>query len=482
MKKERFKSFVLIVLLIISVLQMGIIWSNDDHSSPFYFAARMLNIPGSWPERAAAEAPGWNPDAKHILLNPFRVSLSTGDEHYIVPRNSEGFASIKDTVYSLFEEALEGRAQRRDLPEGAWETIVSRRSILFEFKMPIPLDVIKWGIDFYNVSSGAPADIYKVLIIPREGAGVGFYILTSTGVIHFLPRTVTVAEIERLYAAALEAIDVDNMNVIKYAMVHEFGGHAYPGFRGDVKGNIYGRQSTIFRNLKHAVPFFVRSAEFANTVLGDDINSYSRQNEGVNNTMIFKNFSNLYRFHGSGLMEYSFIPTVSPHDKGDIFLALSQSMTFIQRIKNDLLREPELYLSGISQDEASWQFTFDYIFGDFPVFFYNETVMMDEVLVQDNALVIRANGKRAISCRWVLVDMFFGNDIRELQTAFDTIDVTNFSRMSVDDISIVYHFDMTDEGRQPGEGASIRPAWPVWRIEGPGGEAQFVPLRETRGN
>jgi len=477
-RRERFKSLILVVLFIISILQVGIIWNNEDHSSPFYFVTKYLNIPQARPERGTVDEADLGAGAKQILLNPFRITLCTGDEHYTVPRSSEEFNKIKETVFLLIEEVMGGRALRKDIEQETWNSLVSRKSILFEFDVPIPLDAVKWAIDYYNTSSDAPENVWKILVIPRESSGVGFYVLTSRGAIQFAPKSVSMSSLEKLYSETLTATDANNLNTIEYSTIHEFGANSYPGFRGDVMGAIFGRKSTLFRNLKSSVLFFVRSAELANTVLGDDINSYSRSNESGADMMIYKNFSNLYRFYSNGIMEYSYIPSVVVQDKGDVYSALTHALVFVQRIKNGLLDEPELYLSGISQDEASWQFTFDYIFGDFPVFFYHELKMMDEVVIQENAVVIRANDKRIISCKWALVDIYFGNDIKELNTAFDTIDVTNISRMSVDDISIVYYFDMTGDGRKQ-SGGDINQAWPVWRIEDPEGGRLFIPLREA---
>ena len=78
-------------------------------------------------------------------------------------------------------------------------------------------------------------------------------------------------------------------------------------------------------------------------------------------------------------------------------------------------------------------------------------------------------------CRWALVDMYFGSGLKNLLTAFDTIDVTNFSRMSVDDINIVYQFDMNNYKDQTD---TAGPVWPEWRIESPENGTVFIPMRD----
>ena len=477
MPRERIKSFILVGLLIISVFQVGILWSGSDNSSPFYFAAKVFNMPQENTNPEVDETDyAFDTDAKQIILNPFRVTLCDGEAHYVVPRNSDEFTILKETSFLLYEDTLGERMIRKDISVETWNSLMSKQSILFEFKTPITREVIMWSTGFYNVSSGAPEDVQKLLVIPREGATVGLYVLTSTGAIQYVAKSVSISVMEKMYSETLSVIDVDNSSTIKFATISEFGANSYPEFRGDVMGNIYGRESVTFRSLLYTVPFFVRSAEFTHSILGDEINSYSRSNEADNNIMIFKNYSNVYRFNSDGIMEYSYIPSVLAQDKGDMFAALSNVMTFVQRIKNDLLVEPELYLSGMSQDETSYQFTFDYIFKDTPVFIRHELKQMEETIIQENAVVIRASSKRTITCRWALVDMFFSVDEKDMLSAFDTIDVTNISKMAVNDISFVYYFDMNIN---KDHNDTARPVWPEWRIEAPDGSAVFVPMKES---
>ena len=484
MKKERFKSFILVLLLIASVFQVGILWSGSDYSFPFYYAASVFNPPQDNISAAYPDIPDVDADAKQILLNPYRVTLCDGEGHYVIPRKSEEFNDLKEISFLLFEDILNERAVRKDIGEEAWSALVSRKSILFEFKVPIAKEAIMWSIGFYSASSGAPDDVHKMLVIPKEGATVGLYALTSNGAVQYAPRSVSVSVMEKLFSETLSVIDIESVNVTKYATVSEFGANSYPGFRGDVLANIYGRKSTSFNTLMYTVPFFVRSAELSYMVLGDEINSYSRSNESDNNMMIFKNYSNVYRFNNHGIMEYSYIPSVQPQDKGDLFVALSNAMAFVQRIKNNLLSEPELYLSSMSQDETSYQFTFDYIYGDFvygdyPVFFRHESRHMEETITQENAIVVSANSRRTLACSWAIVDMYFGSDSQNFQTAFDTINVTNISTMQVDDISIVYYFDMNSYMDQNN---TAMPVWPVWRIEGTEGSAEYIPMSSDEGN
>jgi hypothetical protein len=474
-------------------------------------------------------------DAKQIILNPYRATLCDGEQHYTIPRSGEEFTNIKEASFIFHREILSQRAQKRDISLDVWNAMVSKPSILLEFKVPIPQDVIKWAVDNYSASSSAPNDVQKLLILPKDGSNVGLYVQSSSNeVFYYTSNEISTPVMENYYSGALTAINLDDANVIKYATIYEFGADSFPGFSGDVMGNIYGKRSTMFRNFKYEVPFSHRGPEIANTVLGDDINSYSRSSEVGGDLLLFKNFSNLYRVHSDGIMEYSYIPTANAQDKGDIYSALSNAMGFVLKIKTNLLDEPELYLSGMSQDDASYQFTFDYIHFDFPVYFSHKATRMGEVIVQSNAVVIQSNGKRVISCRWALVDIYRGTEIRNLQTAFDTIDAANIFSMSVSDISIAYHFDMNsdreqagsadrsdkgaadrpdqgstgrpdqgnagrpdqgNEGRpdqgstgmsdqgnagRPDQGNAGRPAWPEWRIEDPERGAFIIPMREGK--
>jgi hypothetical protein len=428
-----------------------------------------------------------NADAKEIILNPYRATLCNGEEHYVIPRNGEEFANIKEASFIFYKEILSQRAQKRDISLDTWNSMVSKPSILLEFKVPMTQEVIKWAVENYSTNTSTPNDVQKMLIIPKDGMNVGLYVQSSSNeTFYYTSKDIGTPVMEENFSKAFTAIDADNNNVIKYATINEFGADGFPGFKGDVMGNIYGSRSTIFRNFKYEVPFPHRGPEIANTVLGDDINSYSRSNEEGGDLLVFKNFSNLYRFHSDGIMDYSYIPTANVQDKGDIYAALSNAMNFVLRIKSNLLDEPELYLSGLSQDDSSYRFTFDYIHFDYPVYFSHKTKLMGEVVEQSNAVVIRANSKRVITCSWALVDIYRGTEIRNLQTAFDTIDAKNIFSMTVSDISIAYHFDMNSDRDQAdgadrlGQGYAGKTAWPEWRIEDPERGTFIIPMREGK--
>jgi hypothetical protein len=96
----------------------------------------------------------------------------------------------------------------------------------------------------------------------------------------------------------------------------------------------------------------------------------------------------------------------------------------------------------------------------------------DDLEVYQNAITILANESRVVSCRWTLVDLFFGSDVKKIQTYFETIDSDqNLPSMSVDDIRIAYYVDMNAYD-------SNAEIWPVWALESAPGEIRMIPMRD----
>jgi hypothetical protein len=353
-----------------------------------------------------------------------------------------------------------------------------RRSILVEFKVPVRQDMLKWAISLYSTASNAPQQMDKLLIVPDEsgpaGPAVSLFVLAGGKIVQFRSASADCARLGGQLDENLEALGRGDQNVASYKMISEFGGSRFPGFRGDVFCVVDGQKTNIYRKLKYTAPTDVRDkSELENIILGNDVYSYSRSVD-FSDTLVFKNITSLYRLGKDGFMDYSYTSAAQPFEKGSLVGALSNAIEYVLNIETQLLGGAELYLSGVyeSDSDSAYRFTFDYILDDYPIYFQYLQKQGDSTLVYQNAISVAASESRTISCKWTLVDLFFGTDVKRLQTYFQTIDSgESLTNMSVRDISIAYYVDMNNY-----TGASS--LWPVWALEMDNGETEMIPMRD----
>ena len=266
---------------------------------------------------------------------------------------------------------------------------------------------------------------------------------------------------------------------IRYMTISDVGGGRFPGFSPDVFCIVEGPKTSDFRRIRYTAPTEVRDkTELENIILTNDIYSYNRSID-YNDTLVFKNITSIYRLYKDGFMEYNYIPQTQPGEKGALAAALDKSISFILNIEKPLLGSADLILSGIyeSESEPTYEFTFDYIIDDYPVYFHYEQMQGDKVTEYKNAITIRANANRVVSCRWMLVDLFFATDTKKMQLYFDRIEVgQSLTRMAVTDIAMAYNIDMA-ASRDAGPGPGYY-EWPVWAITSPDGYVQSVNMSE----
>ena len=275
---------------------------------------------------------------------------------------------------------------------------------------------------------------------------------------------------------------------MRFMTIDEVGGGRFPGFSPDVFCVVEGPKTGDFKRIRYTAPTNVRDMpELENIILSSDVYSYRRSIDFYD-TLVFKNVSNIYSLYNNGLMEYNYIPLTQPAEKGGVAAALEIAAGYIMNIEQNLLGGADLVLSGIYGDESdlTYRFTFDYIIDDYPVYFVSAQPDTDVYGEYQNAISIVANSNRAISCRWMLVDLFFTSESKDMHLYFDRIEVgQSLTGMAVTDISVAYVVYLTDTpetggtsitGGEPGAGA--RYGWPVWAITAPDGAVEAVDMTE----
>ena len=143
----------------------------------------------------------------------------------------------------------------------------------------------------------------------------------------------------------------------------------------------------------------------------------------------------------------------------------------------------EYYLSGVKEEKGYYEFTFDYILNNTPVFINYNSKSQDKALI-NNAVTITANSKRVINCWWLIKKFTQGNEtgqyyvdfssfISLLDNMFQDNESLNFKNFSIEDISVSY------EVKSGSENQSLEP---VWVITTKNNDYYAIPMRKKKGD
>ena len=482
-KKEVFKSLLLVILLLTSLFQVGFLWSGINEGLTIPFVA---NIESGAPEsKVKSYSPEFNiSDFASVILNPYRVTICDGGQqsqktqrsHFLVPRKSALFTTVKERVLSLLYD-IAANPPEYLLPVGDWGDLISERGALVEFRTPIPLEIVAWLSERGVLAQDAPSEINKLLIVPDEHEGrqsVCLYALTNDRIVRTISQSANYYDMLKMINEGLATLGGD-ISSPRYMTINEFGGGRFPNFAPDVFCVVEGPKTGEFKHIRYTAPMDVRDqSELENIILANDIYSYNRSID-YNDTLVFKNVTSIYRLYKSGYMEYNYIPLTQAADKGGVAAAMENAAAYILNIERQLLGGADLVLSGVYPNESdlTYRFTFDYVIEDFPVYFrYNNVSDSDGF---QNAINIAATANRTVSCRWMLVDLFFSSNTRQMYTYFDQIDVDqSLTEMSVTDIAVAYTIDLKEADAGVDFAGGANDGWPVWAMTAPDRSVQAV--------
>jgi hypothetical protein len=261
--------------------------------------------------------------------------------------------------------------------------------------------------------------------------------------------------------------------IIHYTTAKDALGDKLGGILPDVFCIVDGPTTGEFKRIKFDAPTRVREkTDMENIILSGDIYSYSRS-EDENKNLKFQNITSSYRLYANGYMEYNFTSKSQQGEKGSLPSALEKTIAFILDIEKPLLNSADLIISGIYENESDslYQFTFDYILEDYPVYFKYQHEPEDTKY--QHAITIQANANRVVTCNWMLVDLFFSTDTKKMQINFSKFDPgQSLTGMDVTDLSIAYGINISNEENND------EYIWPVWAITSSGGELNLVKMGE----
>jgi len=467
---ERFKLYVLIILVVTSFIQVGILWNYQNEGLPTNF---LWNIFDSSKSKVPSDV------SDYVKL--FRVTATEGydESHFIIDEGNEYYDKLCNEAFYYLTNLLEGKniLSKQTYPEEYWGEVVVKKSFVYEFKTKVNISILKALLNIENSANQEFDGIYKMALLPRidSNNNIGLYVYDGAKTYGFvLPFNKKGLSREK-YNDIL--IELENNEYYSYVVMNEWMGINKTPYR--IKPDILiprGSASEDFEDIICSVPQIILNIDtnrkddlekIATKILGND---KERLTWGVDldKSIVFRNPSKSYKIHQDGLLEYKYLSQYDRADRGTEIEALERAIEFIAQMA-DLVEGADIYLSGInSEKEGYYTFTFDYKVNQRPVSFLQYPVNTGIEGFVNNAITINANKKKVLSCYWILKEFSIGSNTLKIRTyPFDLLDdvfkkyeYLNFSNFSVKDVIISY------EGKYSENEEHLRPVWVIETIDG----------------
>jgi hypothetical protein len=479
--KEKFKTIILVILILASLIQVEILWVHQNHKPPFRF---LVNVFGKNDINNNADI---EQKAREEILIPNRIVISNGNNaHWLLKEDDEKF-------YTLWDEALD--YLKRALKEGGGQTLgfdvlerlIVSRSFVFEFKEGIKSSLIKW---FFDTTGSSYIEyfenIQKVILYPEEDINKNntLYILTDKNLYKYTYPFSKAGMSKKDYGEIIRGLE-SNKNLIRYNIVKEIDPNKQwpfkipPGVLCVIKNPQYKKYYPITYSFGGKD---TDVEEKAKIILGDEKESFDRYIIDKYNTLVFKNLNNTYRLYNDGLLEYKYLLGVSEQDKGDIGNAFKKVYTFINRIKSYLLGyDANIYLVDVKENNPNYyEFVFDYVVDGYPVYIDYKPKYRDNSSDNiKNAITIKVDNKRIIEIEWLLMGISKNKDEKEYNIYFQYVldeipkkyGKEKIIDFAVENIIIGYLINSS-------YGTAIDP---VWIIEKPDKSYYYVPIMQKKG-
>lgn len=491
--RERFKFYILVLLIVISLVQVGILWGYQNQGFPISIFTERSQKPYAYSYSDIEK----NRDS---YFAPYRIIVSTGydDSHWLIGRKTDSDNLLYNALWSEAKNYIKAVLNSKpldvlELSDTMWGDLVVEKSFTYEFTSNIKLDIIKWFLNTSSSSVDGPTGIHKMIISPSDNESDGFdtvYIRDDPDSNKVFKYVLSYQSENRLNKEKVNQIITSlssNQEIRTYNLIREYpiGKKSFFSINQDVllvSGSIKYRD---FYGLTYSVPDIcnipgVNKMAVLNTmadrILGSEAANYELD-EGKYGAAVFKKVSSIYRIYKDGLLEYKYLAE-SEGDRGNIREAFEKAMEFLveKSDRGQLLSGVNVYLSGVDDDQSKdfYTFTFDYSYsfdskvGDVPIVFSDYTTAGLDVRL-DHAVTIKANSNRVLGCWWITGKYEQGKKT-EMNVNFENLMDTLFNvypnlknNLFINDISMCYHVDPLQDNVK---GKEFRPEWVITSGDG----------------
>ncbi len=423
---EKFKAILLICLIILCIVQIGFLWSNQSYSFPISLFSNP-NLKSSSPISID--------DLKGEYLLPYRIAISTGfdEEHYVIPNGSKEYTVLWNGAKQYIDKALETKPQKvQTFNEDEWGTLVAKKPYMFEFKTQIPIDIIKWTLDLDDTKAEGLSSIYKLVICPDDsdnGYADTLYIRDDKNIYTYGIKNINNDSLNYSVFNEIFTSQKENDNSKSYQMAIE----KYRKF--DISKDL---MSVFSGKKQESYPDIICEAingldkeeytyddfyDMALDLFGNARIDYDFDVD-VNGSVVFKKADGLYRLNKNSVIEYKYTGNQQNTGELNVLESYKKALSYLleHRSQNDMMSNITVYLNSINIKQGSYIFNFDYSIslgeekGETPILLKHYKISDDSQL--NNSISIEASSKTVLSFKWLALKFIVGNNTDSYEWSF----------------------------------------------------------------
>lgn len=460
-KRERLKSGILVFLVVLSMVQMGILW-NQTQGFPFSFLLETIFADNGNEqfdvERVKEDY--FYPDHIVILSDQFNQWI-LNNEHY-------DYHIIWNDVKQNYLPEICQTKPKRIFSADMWTELLNISSIRIDFSTKYPNSMLLW---FAGLRTASPSfnGIKSLIILPQENVNVTvntLYVYDEANVYMYHIEVKDDMRPKSYYSSL-----ADEMRQQTQIMPMSAIGETFPDFADPSHEDIpiYAMDpdaSQSMQILTAKIPESLRIDpesddlnSIQESVLLDQKDSLLAMRDKKENTVVFSDLENVYQLNADGVLEYKYLSSEQKSESSDAKSAFVHALAFIE-LRKGLVGDADIVLQDIKQEGTAFVFTFGYRFGSLDIYLSDAE---NDLYLSAPAITIKASPERVLECKWVVREFRSNPNPRQYSVSFiDMLDKINENYPTLlklekfQSISMGYHLYISDE---PGE--QLSPCWLV---------------------
>lgn len=493
MMREKIKSFILVILILGSFIQVGILWDYNGHGLPINFLYSFASRSVHSSEKALKER-------RAEVISPYRIMVSAGLEepHWILNSGTE-FQNEYEKLWTEAQYYLKSILNSENIINESsmhyreWDELSAKKGVFFEFKSAFKPGAFAYFLDIAGSQGGDLESIQKILISPWDDINYNFFSVYISDGSSKLKKYIIQAKTSNLKKSYYDELLLklgqksESGSVRSYSIIKDTKNTVLYPARKDIPIIIEGGKFEYFSSLNWAVPEnllakngqkFGEIEKKFDSILGSEKDTYDISGE-INGSVTVKNLNNIYRFYPDGVMQYKNLSNSADNEKLVEGRAYKNALEFIEKMKL-LPANADLYLSSVEEEKDRLRITFDYKIGGLPLL-VNYNMEAREKTNLRNAITIEVNNKRVISCWWVLRNFEWSKEKKEYNVNF--VDLMDKTFKDYAELKNDKNFTLKDSfvGYEASNGDKYMKLEPVWFVVTENGDSYPVKMVSKKG-
>jgi len=392
-KRERIKTRILILLVITCIIQLGIHWNMQTQRLPFHFISEIF----------AGNGRSTNLDVDSLRKTyfiPETIMVSISSSYWRLDERDHQFHKIWDDIRDNYLSIIFRQKPDKILPKEQWDTITGARYIRIDFDATWPSNVVNWLIEEKPSDTKSFEGIKSIVIAPQLDVNQAvntLFVYDGNQIYQYQVNIKRDALPKSYYSSLMDEVSFSNRPSLRLlTSVSNFVSN------NDIFVALNSGKGSAFSRINMVIPREIvlnrtnlENYSIQDNILLDEKESLSANYIDSSGYILFTDTENLYRLYNDGVLEYKYLPSISP-GQDNASAAFKQAVTFIEQ-RRHLVGEARISLKSIKKENNYYLMEFDYKLEGVPVHFVSEKDSMIS-----SPIIIKANSERILECQWII--------------------------------------------------------------------------------